>query len=840
MFNIKLLARLRLSTQTSTFRKHFTTKIKSIKSNKTTTTKNPETTPSTSWWKTITPTSTPITTTHNPNNRILDAGRFILLSLITVPFAVWISSYSHAYLTRTSIVQDTIESGSRSLGNYSWKSKDKSFGHSKELLAIQQRLQGNPSEFIIVAGPNDCGKEYFLRELLHARKLVKKLDMGSNTTSTLSGLVEQVVDTFGCRWLDFRSALVDVLPFAGGEILVMKERFSERDLLTSLNAVRCALTNIKVKQTKQMQQEQGDNDSSVRTQVPVIVLRYSDGNYHLHPEGRHALRLLFNWAETIRSQGLAHIILTGDQSLVFEVVDSHRELRNHSHYVGLRKLEKKEAYDLIMFQLGPTTPIEFCEKLFDVFGGTISDLMSITKEFKISGGDLNQFSIVLDRLIQRRLLEKSSLLSKTFSKAEDDAERRKEVRDAVLSEKRERIDMGLSLDGSNTQYSNSNSSNNDEDDDDDPLGHLKSAYSLLSHDEDMRESGDDNAMNDNGDDAATPLQLWRSLRWMATAKRNSVPFSDLRDQVFNGQTAPILALINMGVLSFELIPSGTFDSTVGSKAVYQGQHNSLWYITPKSGCLLKAFNHLTSSNRWRRRIKLMETAEQCEDEMDEIITQEADLIRKHRRLEREKASLLRSIRLGRELGWKTNTDNNLQHQLADTFSEILKDEERIRIEQKAMDVRLIELKDELEKGSLQKHVRVLESLKLSMAAKLQVMGSESEGIQELRALYKEGKKKQKNCSGDDLMFQDHPLYALFKSFDSNKSGNLTTDEFHQALASLSNDDIFVERSITEFFIDLFDVDGDGTISYEEFVHMLLVSFIQKTSEHRQLKKNCEN
>lgn len=54
--------------------------------------------------------------------------------------------------------------------------------------------------------------------------------MGSNTTSTLSGLVEQVVDTFGCRWLDFRSALVDVLPFAGGEILVMKERFDSREL----------------------------------------------------------------------------------------------------------------------------------------------------------------------------------------------------------------------------------------------------------------------------------------------------------------------------------------------------------------------------------------------------------------------------------------------------------------------------------------------------------------------------------------------------------------------------------------------------------------------------------
>ena len=50
---------------------------------------------------------------------------------------------------------------------------------------------------------------------------------------------------------------------------------------------------------------------------------------------------------------------------------------------------------------------------------------------------------------------------------------------------------------------------------------------------------------------------------------------------------------------------------------------------------------------------------------------------------------------------------------------------------------------------------------------------------------------------------------------------MTTEEFHQALASLTDVGVFVDARTTEFLIEAFDVDGDGSISYDEFLDMLL-------------------
>ena len=70
--------------------------------------------------------------------RVLDTGRFLLLSLVTVPFAGWVSSYSYAYLTRETLCRRTIEAGSRSLGADSWRvGRDVSFGRGRELSALR-------------------------------------------------------------------------------------------------------------------------------------------------------------------------------------------------------------------------------------------------------------------------------------------------------------------------------------------------------------------------------------------------------------------------------------------------------------------------------------------------------------------------------------------------------------------------------------------------------------------------------------------------------------------------------------------------------------------------------
>ena len=729
---------------------------------------------------------------------------------MTVPFAAWISSYSHAYLTRTSVCEDTIRSGSRSLGTGSWrKDVDQSFGRDKELLSMQQRLSGKPSEFIIVAGPNDVGKEYFLRELLHDRNYVKKLQLGTDTTATISGMVEQIVDVFGCQWLDYRSALVDVLPFAGGEILVMKERFSERDLQTSLQAVKGALTIIKGKRINKSRQEFMPTPGTAKKEdVPVIVLRYSGGRFHRNPEGRHALRLLLNWCESIRSAGLAHIVLTGDASLVFEVVDTHRDLKNHAHYVGLRRLEKTEAFGLMEHQL-PGCPKAMSKRLFDVFGGSVRDLRSVLQEFVVSGGNVDDHDDVLERIIQRRLLERSSTLSDAFSDLVDAAERERE--EERVSSDRE------------------NEEKEEEEEDDDPLSHLKSSYSLLSHDMEVREHGA--AHEDEGSVQVAPLQLWRALQWLTTSKRKAVPVDELRDQVFGGRMAPILSMINAGIFSFELAPF--VETTTNDVVMSSG--SGMWHITPASGCLSKSFQDLTSSKRWRNKAVGWECVESVEDEMEEIKVRRSAARCKQKRLERQKSSLLESIHLGSALEWNVNGRASLQETVGATFSEVVRRERELYVEEYEMDQRMEMLEKELEEHALQKHLRVIEKLKMSVLARLRVLGGESTGIQDLRALFQEevrrGNGRMDSSDGDGTegskegsheLLRNHPMYAVFKEFDPDQSGYLTTSEFHAALANLSHVGVFVEERTTEFLVEAFDRDGDGTISYEEFLHMLLM------------------
>jgi len=66
-------------------------------------------------------------------------------------------------------------------------------------------------------------------------------------------------------------------------------------------------------------------------------------------------------------------------------------------------------------------------------------------------------------------------------------------------------------------------------------------------------------------------------------------------------------------------------------------------------------------------------------------------------------------------------------------------------------------------------------------------------------------------------FTDEEMRQAFKCFDTDNSGYITNDELHVVLSRL-NPDISDQR-VAEA-INKIDLDKDGKISYQEFVHML--------------------
>ena len=96
--------------------------------------------------------------------------------------------------------------------------------------------------------------------------------------------------------------------------------------------------------------------------------------------------------DTTTPPGLAHIIFTGNERLVFDVIKDFRELRRHCRFVGLQKLSKHDARELVRAQAPGISDDDF-EHLWGVIGGSAKELLSVCSEYCArdalvgSGGD---------------------------------------------------------------------------------------------------------------------------------------------------------------------------------------------------------------------------------------------------------------------------------------------------------------------------------------------------------------------------------------------------------------------------------------------------------------------
>ena len=130
----------------------------------------------------------------------------------------------------------------------------------------------------MVTGPNECGKSRFLTEVLSDRQHTTLVDLEAMQVTTPSDFAAAFADAFELSYLTLRSALATVLPFAGGEIFVMKEMLSLHDFKTSLRTVSDALRLCRERDGGRDRRKTGEGEYDGR---PIIVVD-GLGDYFSH------------------------------------------------------------------------------------------------------------------------------------------------------------------------------------------------------------------------------------------------------------------------------------------------------------------------------------------------------------------------------------------------------------------------------------------------------------------------------------------------------------------------------------------------------------------------------
>jgi len=538
----------------------------------------------------------------------LDVARFALLSAATLPFTAWIACFAYDYAYRVEICRKSLGRRGPAAGDRAspGSPRDTLVGREWELTEVACVLARPPAQIVVVAGGNEAGKSRFVAELL-ARERGRNSRARGVTHVQLAALVDSVstfagvlVDAFDLRWLRLRHALVDVLPFAGSEILVMKERFSDRDLVQGLGVITDAL--------KQHAARGGA--------PPVIVidgLGEGAGRWMGTPDGRRLLQRFLQWCVyATKERGLAHVVLTGNEQLVLSLADQHRATRGHVKVVGLGALQEKDAAVIVRRDL-PDASEDEVGRILAVFGGFVHDVLGASRDIRqglqregaeaAEAGDEWRKAVV-DEIISARFQQQVERVIAAFAKGRE-----------------HNCDIARDHEGACPESGM------------DPyLDPLKSIYS------EAQASQIGGGVEGDEPDTWTQLQLWKTLRCLVSAPQMAVSISELRDGIFDGNEGPILELMQEDVLGFDVDRSSDGGWS--------------WKVTPASPALGKAFAQLVDNSGLKERFGQIEASGERNERRKGIELERARLRCERAALDLRKESLLRTAELGKELGSK--------------------------------------------------------------------------------------------------------------------------------------------------------------------------------------------
>lgn len=750
-------------------------------------------------------------------------AKFGLLSVATLPFTAWLALFTYDYYYRVDICRRRLmrQLPSSRSGERGWAALDGSnngddaapeegrdghdansataatttlVGRDREVAEVSALLSGAPNQIIVIAGGNEAGKSTFVAESLllrcsHSRKSNSSSRQKSGTTLVqLAALVDSVssftsvlVDAFDLRWLRLRHSLIDVLPFAGSEILVMKERFGDRDLEQALDVVTRALERV----------AEGGGGVGGRKihqkQVPVIVidgLGEGAADWGRTAEGRRCAQRFLQWCVYVtKERRLAHVVLTGNEQLVLSLIDQTRITRGHAKVIGLGELNTKDAAAIVKREFPSATESEI-KRITGIFGGFVHDVKGASRDiqYRLSHGsgredgeaDSKGRAKIIDEVIKARFQQQVERVTAAFAQARDEG---------------------------NTSKGSVDSKSGGGDDEMDPfLDPLKAVYSEAH----ARHSSNALLDDDEEDGAAaagswTQLQLWKTLQRVVESPGMAVLFSELRDDIFDGDKDAILELMREDVLGFEV------DCSSG------GGWN--WKVTPATPAVGKAFAYLVNDSAIKQRFGDIELRDRRLEQLQKVENQRSRLWKERNGLDLRKRSLLQTIELAKELG----REDRVRRTLAQAFEEIVAEERALERRSQTLSQQLSVL---LRDTHQQAHF--LEDNKTDPATAAPSSLDEHSSI---RALLK-------SALLDRGVDSSTRLKDVFRAFDECNEGKMTASDLVELIKATTG--LEIDADAARALVLKWDQNDDRKINYNEFMRMLLADAeeIQKQQAKR--------
>ena len=736
----------------------------------------------------------------------LDVARFGLLSIATLPFSLWVALYSYTYFNRVPICCDALSeedseiSFARSKKSVEGQEERPCIGRDQQLAEVRALLSSTPHQILVVAGTNESGKSRFVSEILRNVSLTRGVTyiQLAQMVDSLSTLTHALVRAFDLRWLQMRHSLVDILPVAGSEILVMKERFSDRDLAQALLVV-----------TEALAAKVSSNQKRLR---PVIVIDgLGEGNGWIRsPEGRRSLERLIKWCIYVtKERRLAHIVLTGNEELVISLTDQNRTTRGHVKVIGLGDLSLKDACQVVVQEIPDATPAEV-EKITEIFGGFIHDVQSASREIqarlKYAGGgdkiDATSREKIFEDVLSNRFRLQIERITAAFSKGK-----------------------GQEEESAGIACKCKHSEEDDKDDMDPYLDPLKAVYSEAQ----ARQEHDADDASDNASQGASwsQLQLWQTLQRLIESENMTVPFADLRDDVFDGNMVPLLELMNEDVLGFEVESSS--------------ESGWSWEVKPATPALGRVFHFLVTNSSLKERFQEIQLVSESRERVNDIEEERQHLRKEKQRLDLRKASLLRTVELGKEL--RVRKDKKAQQQQESIYNTIVAEE----------------VANELRGIELRKQLRALSTTPKPEVATPATETKPNAAMKEVAAV---ATKKDTTSPSPATLPVDHQLSiqrqlkkAILQTYVQEGSkdkferfryafeelaasrGGISAADVVKLIKATSGEDIDLKAA--QDFIQAWDVNADKHLNYEEFVTMLLTDPKVVGATRRETKKHID-